>query len=91
MDTPAKGNRREKQLNPEERWIRLQEVGLSQILAIPVALMVGLMLGFSHHSLGMIALGLLLSGYVCLVIGHTQRQELRKKAKGGYPGDNIEE
>ena len=84
MET-SKGNRRENQLKPEDKWIRLQEVGLSQILAIPVALMVGLMLEFNFHLLGLIALALLLSGYICFVIGHVQRQELREKEDTDCP------
>jgi len=66
----------ENPVNPEERWIRLQEIGLSQILAIPVALMLGVMLQLNSVLLGIITLALLSSGYVCLMFGHDKRREI---------------
>jgi len=67
---------RENPVNPEEKWIRLQEIGLSQILAIPVALMLGVMFQLNSMLLGIIPLVLLSSGYACLKFGHDKRREI---------------
>jgi len=75
----TKGIAREKLVNPEEKWIRLQEVGLSQILAVPVALMLGIMFHLSSMVLSMIIPILLVSGYLCLKLGHDKRREIQDK------------
>ena len=63
-------------MNSEEKWIRLQEIGLSQILAIPVALMLSVMFQLNSIMLGIIILVLIASGYVCLKLGHDKRREI---------------
>jgi hypothetical protein len=79
----------EKAANPEDRWIRLQEVGLILLLSIP-AFLVGwvfitgdTMWGFdgqqflNFYVLGGLVVGI--AGIVCLQYGQTKRRELQGK------------
>lgn len=73
----------------EHRWIRLQEIGLSQLLAIPIMVLIiayatgfvirGVDTAFYTNLILLGSFGLATSGYVCLRIGHERRVELRNQ------------
>ena len=80
---------KEKAPNPEARWIRLQEIGLILLLAVP-AFLAGFifikgdtMWGFeaqsflNFYSLGAVVVGI--AGLVCLQYGKDKRRELQDK------------
>ena len=83
----AKGNRRENQVNPGEKWIRLQEVGLSQILTIPIALVAGETFRLNFIIIAAISIALCWSGVICFMLGRDKRRVLQEreaiKDKGG--------
>lgn len=66
-------------VNPERKWLRIQEVGLAQFLAMPFAM---LLLGITGlATFGSICLTLLVlgtSGYCCFRLGHEKRQEIAR-------------
>lgn len=74
-------------VNPEARWIRLQEVGLSLLLAIPASLLItavivgwtvrghAAMLTLNWFVFSALILGM--AGVTCLKYGHEKRVELR--------------
>jgi hypothetical protein len=80
-------DRKLRQTDPERKWIRLQEIGLVQFLAIPISiLIVGLIVGWTIKGpatypigmglfLGSLALGI--SGAFCFKTGYDKRVELR--------------
>lgn len=84
-------HRNKHRADPEQKWIRLQLLGLSLLLAIPVAITtIGIILGFVitgdkaifiGNILACMIFGLATSGIVCFMYAHDKRQEL-KKAKG---------
>lgn len=77
MEKATKKFSRAKPVNPEERWIRFQEIGLAQFFAIPVALMLGVMfLRFNFMMLVLISLVLAASGYCFFMRGHEKRKEI---------------
>ena len=82
---PAKGNRRENQVNPGERWIRLQEVGLSQILTIPIALVAGETFRLNFIIIVAISIALCWSGLLCFMLGRDKRRALREKEDTDCP------
>jgi hypothetical protein len=65
-------------VNPERRYIRLQEIGLSHFFAWPVAIMVAAMFGFDfwvpHISVLLITLSV-----VFFSAGHVGRQKLKEQ------------
>ena len=70
-------------VNPEGKWIKVQEVGLAQLLAIPVAIVLLALLGiFTLASICLTVFALATSGYCCLRYGDEKRQELRKDCLG---------
>lgn len=78
-----------KPTNEEHKWIRLQEVGITLFLMVPVSiLIVGLVFGFTIRGpasinignvLVMLILALISVGYCCLRYGDEKRQELKDK------------
>ena len=78
---PAKGNQRENQVNPEEKWIRLQEVGLSQILTIPIALVAGETFRFNFIIIAVISIALCWSGVICFMLGRDKRRGTQDQEK----------
>lgn len=67
-------------MNTEAKWIRLQEIGLAQFLALPLAILLAALIGlYSFASACLIILCLGASGYCCLRIGHEKRVELQNK------------
>ena len=79
MEKATKKIGRAEPINPEERWIRLQEIGLSQILAFPVALILGVMFQLSSALLILITLALMIGGYCCFKWGHDKRREIQEQ------------
>lgn len=64
-------------MNPERKFIRLQEIGLAHFLAWPVAMMIAVMLGLNTFAqLGIISILLCTSGMVFLSLGDIGRREL---------------
>ena len=73
--------------DPERKWIRLQEIGLAQFLAIPIViLVVGILTGwtvkgpaapFTANILIVVTLFLVSSGGICFKTGYDKRVELR--------------
>lgn len=68
-------------VNPERKWIRLMEVGLSLILAVPLAVCAGYLLKGSILIV-MVPLALVMAGYCCLRIGYEQRMKLKENKDG---------
>jgi len=81
----SKGNRRENQLKPEDKWIRLQEVGLSQLLAIPIAIVAGETFRFNFIIVVAISVALCWSGLICFMLGRDKRRALREKEDTDCP------
>jgi len=81
-------------MNAERRWIRLQEVGLSLLLAVPWAVYAAYLLG-NPILIVLIPFAILLSGYCCFRWGYEKRVELRDKdsnKQGGiYDSQTINE
>lgn len=65
-------------MNAEHKWIRLQEIGLVQFLALPIAILIGVMLK-NGILLGMLVLALLSGGYCCFRIGYEKRLEIQEQ------------
>ena len=65
-------------VNPERKYIRLQEIGLSHILAGPVAILVAAMFGFDFW-IPHISVLLTMVGVAFFSAGHIGRQELKKQ------------
>lgn len=78
MGRNAREGRKDKVVNPERRYIRLQEIGMSCWLSWPVALMLADMYDL-HRFMGIITVLLLYIGVVIFAIGHYGRQELRAR------------
>lgn len=82
-------NTESSQNHAERRWIRLQEIGLVQLLAIPVVIIVialikgftitGPTAAFTTNLIILTAFFLSTSGFICLKIGHEKRVELTDK------------
>lgn len=80
-------------VNPEAKWIRLQEIGIVLLLAIPGSLLVitlaigGTVEGVSGARLLnvflLVALGLSMAGVTCIKYGYDQRRELHNKENKG--------
>ncbi len=66
-------------LNPEAKFMRLQEVGLSMILAIPVAIAAGETFFINDALIVQICVLLFYIGFACFVLGHEKRKEIRKQ------------
>jgi len=76
----------------ERKWIRLQEIGLLQLLAIPVVILVivlvkgftitGPSAAFTTNLIILTTFLLATSGYICLKIGDEERVKLRDKENG---------
>lgn len=89
-----RADRNNRQADPERKWIRLQEIGLAQFLAIPIViLVVGILTGWTvkgpsapwtANFLIMVTLFLVSSGGICFKTGYDKRCELRdQEDKGG--------
>ena len=78
-------------VNPEARWIRVQELGLSLLLAIPASLLIiTLIVGSTTFGraatlittwIVMSTLILGTAGVICLKYGHEKRVELRDRGR----------
>ena len=66
-------------LNPEAKFMRLQEVGLSMILAIPVAIAAGEAFFINDALIVQICVLLFYIGFAFFVLGHEKRKEIRKQ------------
>jgi len=74
----ATTNRADKQVDPERKWIRLMELGLSLILAVPGAVCAGYLLK-GPILIAIMPLVLGMTGYCCLGIGHDERVKLKNQ------------
>jgi len=74
--TQAKGS--SNPIDPEAKFMRLQEVGLSHILAAPVAMMLAGMFGLERWY-AHIGIALCMLGWVVFCLGLVGRQELAAK------------
>ena len=63
-------------VNPETRWIRLQEIGLAQFLALPFVPLLDYVIEINTFNV-LIFLALGTSGYCCLRYGYDKRRELK--------------
>lgn len=72
-------------MKPEDKWVRLQEVGLSQLLAIPVAIVAGETFNLSFKAIVVISIALCWSGLVCFLLGRDKRRELREQKDTDCP------
>jgi len=63
-------------MNTERKWIRLQEIGLALLLAVPWAVYAAYLLGNPTLTV-MIPLAIGISGYCCLRWGDEERVKLR--------------
>ena len=81
-------DRNNRPADPERKWIRLQEIGLCQFLAIPLMIVViavvsgGLIItgpraAFFGNFIIMMSLFLVSSGGICFKTGYDKRVELR--------------
>ena len=67
-------------MNAEAKWIRLQEIGLAEFLALPFAILLAALIGlYSFANVCLILLFLGASGYCCFRYGQERRDKLRNK------------
>ena len=71
------------QVDPETKYKRFQEIGLSHWLAIPPGLILAEMFGIGCYAQIAILLGII--GWVLFAIGLVGRQELTEKQKDNSP------
>ena len=85
-----RADRNNRKADPERKWIRLQEIGLCQLLAIPLMIMsvvvisggwtlTGPRAAYIVNVITMVSLLLVSSGGACFKIGYDKRVELRDK------------
>ena len=79
MAETAEGKNQNGKVNPEAKYMRLQEIGLSMILAVPVALAAGETFGIVRASIIKVCVLLFYIGFALFVLGHEKRVELRNK------------
>ena len=72
-------------VDPEAKFKRLQEIGLSMVLAIPVALVAGETFGIVRVIIIQVCILLFYGGEACFVIGHDKRQEIRNEKDSDRP------
>jgi len=63
-------------MNAERKWMRLQELGLALLLAVPWAFFAAYLL-FNSTLIVMIPFALAISGYCCFRWGYEERVKLR--------------
>ena len=77
MGRTGREDRKDK-VNPERRYIRLQEIGMACWLSWPVALMLMDMYDL-HRLMAVVSVLLLYIGVIIFAIGHVGRQEFRAR------------
>ena len=86
METTQRESRKH-QVNPERKYIRLQEIGLSFWLSIPVAMMLAAMFAL-NTIIGQIAVLLFIVGCIFFSFGSVGREELKEQREAQNNGDN---
>ena len=75
----SEGQNRSDKVSPELRkWINVQTIGMSCVLAIPVAMMLADMYGFQQQ-VPQIGVLLFMAGTVIFAIGYYGRRDLRAR------------
>ena len=77
MDRTGREDRKDR-VNPVQKYIRLQEIGLACWLAWPVAMILADMYGLASI-IPIMSVLLLMVGVVIFAIGHVGRQELKTR------------
>jgi len=73
------GKNQTSKIDPEAKYKRLQEIGLSMVLAIPFALVAGETFGLVRALIAQICILLFYCGFAFFVLGHEKRQEIIKQ------------
>lgn len=89
MDAAQRESRKH-QIDPERKYIRLQEIGLAQLLSLPFIPLLSMVTGLENLSV-LVFIAFLISGCMCLQLGHERREELAKQREEQINGDNAED
>ena len=85
METAGRESRKHP-VNPERKYIRLQEIGMAHWLTWPVAMMLADMYHV-QHIIPIMSVLLIYIGVVIFAIGYVGRQKLREQGQGQVDSD----
>ena len=76
MAKSTEGIRKNTTINHERKYIRMQEIGLAQLLVLPFVPFLASLIGLQTGGF-LIFIALAITGYCCLAYGDEKRRELK--------------
>jgi ABC-type bacteriocin/lantibiotic exporter with double-glycine peptidase domain len=89
MVESVQGKSHRQSVNPERKYIRLQEIGFSHFLAWPFALLIAGCMGLYASHLAVISVLICFSGITFFSIGHIGRKELAERREQQASRDKM--